>query len=249
MTSNWSLFHKHAGAKPRQFFEVRLLGKAVWHAAGMAETWGDDALDELASPAAAQARYQALCAEAVASGFTLARQANVDLDRLDGPLLAAEIRDGARNAFNAMRAAHPDQTMNGFALMSDESAMTIVAVANSAQALAEDGGGDDIRWAPQEWSFFEEGAYLDIAYRMILPYHRDIPNAVDIDALRAWVFGACAEALRQLGDEGLFGSGAERDATAVVFCVADGDCSDDVIEPLNSVASASRFAAYRATWK
>lgn len=249
MTSNWSLYHKHAGVKPRQFFEVRLLGNAVWHATGMAETWGADVLDELASPASAQARYQALCADALASGFTLSRQLMIDLDRLDGALLAAEIRDGARNAFKAMRAAHPDQAMNGFALMSDESAMTIVPVANSEQALAEDGGDDGIRWTPQEWSFFEEGAYLDIAYRMILPYHRDIPNAVDIDALRAWVFGACADALRQLADEGVFGSGAERDAVSVVFCVADGDCSDDVIEPLNSPASASRFAAYRATWK
>ncbi|NHZ64338.1 DUF4303 domain-containing protein [Massilia genomosp. 1] len=249
MTTNWSLFHKHIGAKPRQFFEVRLLGKAVWHATGMAETWGTDALDELASPAAAQERYDALCAEAVATGFTPTRQREIDLNRLDAALLAAEIRDGARKAFKAMRAAHPDQAMNGFALMSDESAMTIVPVANSEQALADDGGGDDMRWAPQEWSFFEEGAYLDIAYRMILPYHRDIPNEVDIDALRSWVFGACADALRQLADEGLFGSGAERDAVAVVFCVADGDCTDDVIEPLNSPASASRFAAYRASWK
>jgi hypothetical protein len=249
MTTNWSLFHKHAGIKPRQFFEVRRFGNAVWHATGMAETWGTDVLDELAGPAAAQARYDALCAEAEAAGFTLSRQADVDLERPDAALLAAEIRDGARNAFQAMRAAHPDQLMNGFALMSDESAMTIVPVANSEQALAEDGGDDYLRWAPQEWSFFEEGAYLDIAYRMILPYHRDIPNQVDIDALRAWVFGACAEALRQLADEGAFGSGSERDAVSVVFCVADGDCTDDVIEPLNSPASASRFAAYRASWK
>ncbi|RSZ57294.1 DUF4303 domain-containing protein [Massilia atriviolacea] len=248
MTTNWSLFHKHAGAKPRQFFEVRLFGNAVWHATGMAETWGSDALDELASPAAAQARYQALCAEAVAGGFTLSRQADVDLDKPDLDLLAAEIRDGARNAFNSMRAAHPDQAMNAFALMSDESAMTIVPVANSEQALAEDGGGEHTLWVPQEWSFFEEGAYLDIAYRMMLPYHRDIPNEVDIDALRAWVFGACAHALRMLAEEGVFGSPAERDGVAVIFCVADGDGTDDIVEPLNTPASAARYAAFRASW-
>lgn len=245
MTTNWSLFHKYAGAKPRQFFEVRLFGNAVWHATGMAETWGTDSLDELASPVAAQARYDALCAEAVAAGFTLARQADIDLDRLDGALLAAEIRDGARNAFNAMRAAHPDQTLNGFALMSDDSAMTIVPMANSEQALAEDGGGDDVRFNPGEWSFFEEGAYLDVAYRMILPYHRDIPNEVDIDALRQWVFGACAQALRDLADEGLFGSAAERDAVMVQFHVTDGDGEDDVIEPLNTPAVVQRYMAWR----
>ena len=245
MTTNWSLFHKYAGAKPRQFFEVRLLGNAVWHATGMAETWGTDSLDDLASPAAAQARYDALCAEALAAGFTLSRQADIDLDRPDGALLAAEIRDGARSAFNALRAAHPGQTMNGFALMSDESAMTIVPMANSEQALAEDDGADDIRFNPGEWSFFEEGAYLDVAYRMILPYHRDIPNELDIDALRQWVFGACAQALRQLVDEGLFGSPAERDAMMVQFHVADGDGDDDVVEALNTPAVLQRYLAWR----
>ncbi|NHZ37917.1 DUF4303 domain-containing protein [Massilia rubra] len=244
MTTNWSLFHKHIGAKPRQFFEVRLLGKAVWHATGMAETWGTDALDELASPAAAQERYDALCAEAVAAGFTPTRQLEIDLNRLDAALLAAEIRDGARNAFNAMRAAHPDHTMNGFALMSDESAMTIVPMANSEQALADDGGADYIRFNPGEWSFFEEGAYLDVAYRMILPYHRDIPNEVDIDALRHWVFGACAQALRMLAEEGLFGSPAERDAVMVQFQVTDGDGDDDVIDELNTATVVQRYKAW-----
>ncbi|MDQ1919644.1 DUF4303 domain-containing protein [Massilia pseudoviolaceinigra] len=248
MTTNWSLFHKYAGTKPRQFVEVRDLGTAVWSATGMAETWGTDTLDELASPAAAQARYAALCADAVAAGFTLTRQANVDLNRLDAALLASEIRDGARNAFNAMRAAHSDQTLNAFALISDDSAMTIVPLANSVEALNEDGGGDDILWNPSEWSFFEEGAWLDIAYRMILPYHRDLPNEVDIDALRAWVFGACSAALQQLADEGLFGSAAQRDAVALLFHVTDGDGGDDVIEELNTPASFRRYAAWRATW-
>ncbi|MFB9245798.1 DUF4303 domain-containing protein [Massilia antarctica] len=247
MTTNWSLFHKYAATKPRQFIEIRDLGTAVWRAAGMTETWGTDTLEELASPAAARARYTALCADAVAAGFTLTRQAAIDLNRLDATLLASEIRDGARNAFNAMRAAHPDQTFNAFALVSDDSAMTIVPLANSVQALSEDGGDDEILWNPSEWSFFEEGAWLDIAYRMILPYHRDIPNEVDIDALRAWVFGACAAALQQLIDEGLFGSAAQRDEVALLFHVTDGDGEDDVVEALNTPASFGRYAAWCAS--
>ncbi len=164
--------------------------------------------------------------------------------------LTDEIRDGARKAFEAVRSAHPDQTVNSFALFSDDSAMTIVHAANSKEAIAsidDDDKGDYI-WNCAEWLFDEGGEYLDIAYRMILPLHRDIPSEIDFEDFRAGVFESCIRALENLDREGFFGIGDSRADVIVLFQVGDSDEVEGAVERLNTPEAYARYKAWYDSW-
>ncbi len=81
--------------------------------------------------------------------------------------------------------------------------MTIVHAAG-VLALGEPGDMDDESeiWCSAEWPHSEGDEFLDIAYRMILPCHRnDLPCSVEFDVLHAGLFEACVAAMEQLDRE------------------------------------------------
>ena len=218
----WSLFHRFDNEVPVDFHELRQFGNSLWAANGRAKTWGESTVAEFASPQAAKDALARRSGEIEAQGYKRVRQGTHDPARVDFPLLTAEIRDGARLAFQAVRSAHPDKTIRLFALCSDDSAMTIVHAASDL-ALGEPGDMDDESeiWCPGEWPYSEGGEFFDIAYRMILACHRpDLPSRVEFDVLHAGLFEACIAAMEQLDREDFFGTGAARDEV-VLLCQSE----------------------------
>jgi len=180
----WSLFYRFDNEVPTDFYELRQFGSSLWAANGRVETWGHSSVIEFASPQAAKDALVQRGSEIGAQGYKRVRQGVHDPARIDFPLLTAEIRDGARRAFQAVRAANPNETIHLFALGSDDGAMTIIHAASSL-ALGEQGDMDDESaiWCSAEWPHTTVGGeFLDIAYRMILRCHRaDLPCDVEFD--------------------------------------------------------------------
>ncbi|OBV38907.1 DUF4303 domain-containing protein [Janthinobacterium psychrotolerans] len=248
MTSNYSLFYRHDGAAPAHFREARVFDTTFWSAEGAAMTWGEENRTRHASADQAQAAYAAFCAAALAEGYTLERASVIDPAVFDAPLLHTLLLNATRQAVAALRAAHPDQHFNAYALYSDDSAMTISLLANSGEALAGAEDEDEMLWNPPEWQFDEGGAYFDSAYRLLLQAHRDLPFDVDFEVLRASAFEAGIAALELLDREGLFGTGAEREETVLLFEVSDSDAIDGAVERLNTPAMVARLNAWMASW-
>jgi hypothetical protein len=248
MHSNYSLFYTFDGDQPVRFQEARVFGTTVWTAAGAAMTWGEERREDYASEAEAHAAYAARCQAAQADGYTQARAMVIDPAVFDFALLQTLVADAARLAVDAVRRAHPEQHLNAFALVSDDSAMTICPMANSREALAASEYGEEMLWNPAEWAFDDGGAYFDSAYRLLLQAHRELPFDVDFDTFRAGVFEACIAALAQLDAEGVFGTGAQRDEGVLLFEVSDSEPLEGAMARLNSPAVVARFEAWMANW-
>lgn len=249
MQSNYSLFYTYDGDQPARFREARVFGCTVWTAAGAAMTWGEETRSAHASPALAQAAYAARCDAALADGYALARASVIDPAVFDFALLQSLVAEAARLAFDCARRAHPQQHIDAFALVSDDSAMTIGPAANSREALAASEYGEEMRWNPAEWAFDEGGAHFDSAYRLLLQAHRDLPFEVDFVTFRTGVFEACIAALAQLDAEGIFGTGAERDENLLLFEVSDSEPVEGAMARLNPPAVVARFEAWMASWE
>lgn len=250
MSSNYSLFYRYDGAAPAQFREVRVFDSTVWSAEGAAMTWGEETRTAHTGEAEAEARaaYAAFCAAALSDGYTLARASVIDPAVFDAPLLQTLLVTATRQAVTALRAAHPGQHFNAYALLSDVSAMTISLLANSREALATAEDEDEMLWNPCEWRFDEGGAYFDSAYRLLLQAHRELPFEVEFEVFRASAFEACIAALELLAAEGLFGTGVEREETLVLFEVSDSEELDGVLQRLNTPAMVARLAEWKASW-
>ncbi|MGK5040231.1 DUF4303 domain-containing protein [Janthinobacterium sp. GB1R12] len=249
MHSSYSLFYTFDGDQPDRFREARVFGATVWTAAGAAMTWGEETRNDYASEAQAHAAYAAHCHAALADGYVLARESVIDPAAFDFALLQSLVADAARLAFDCVRRAHRDQHIDAFALVSDDSAMTIGPMANSREALAASEYGEEMRWNPAEWAFDEGGAYFDSAYRLLLQAHRGLPFDVAFVTFRTGVFDACIAALAQLDAEGYFGTGAQRDGSVLLFEVSDSEPVEGAMARLNPPAVVARFEAWMASWE
>ena len=239
----WSLFYRFDNETPTDFHELRQFGSSLWAANGKVKTMGHSSVAEFASPQAAKDALAQRSTEIEAQGYKRARHGIHDSDRIDFPLLTTEIRDGARRAFQAIRAAHPDETIRLFALGSDDSAMTIVHAASDL-ALGDPGDMDDESeiWCSDEWAHSEGGEFLDIAYRMVLSCHRnDLPCGVEFDTLYEGLFEACIAAMEQLDREGFFGTGAVREEVVLLCQIEGGEDMEGSIARLNTPNVASRL--------
>ena len=249
MYSNYSLFYTFDGDQPARFQEARVFGATVWTAAGAVQTWGEETRKDYASVAGAHAAYQAHCRSALADGYTLARESVIDPAVFDYALLQTLVAGAVRLAVDAVRRAHPEQHINAFALVSDDSAMTIGPMANSREALAASDYAEEMLWNPAEWAHDDGGAYFDSAYRLLLQAHRDLPFDVDFATFRTGVFDACIAALAQVDAEGVFGTGARRDESVLLFDVSDSEPVEGAMARLNPPAVVARFEAWMASWE
>lgn len=248
MHSNYSLFYTFDGDQAARFREARVFGSTVWTAAGAAMTWGEETRKDYASEAEAHAAYSTHCQAALADGYALARASVIDPAVFDFALLQTLVAHAARLAVDCVRRAHPEQHIDAFALVSDDSAMTIGCMANSREALAASEYGEEMLWNPAEWAFDDGGAYFDSAYRLLLQAHRELPFDVDFATFRAGVFDACIAALAQLDAERVFGTGAERDENLLLFEVSDSEPLEGAMARLNPPAVVARFEAWMASW-
>jgi len=248
MRNNYSLFYTFEGDQAARFREARVFGTTVWTATGAAMTWGEETRKDYVSKAEAHAAYLAECHAALTDSYTLARAMLIDPAVFDFALLHTLVTDAARLAVDCVRRAHPEQHIDAFALVSDDSAMTIGPMANSREALAASEYGEEMLWNPAEWAFDDGGAYFDSAYRLLLQAHRELPFDVDFVTFRAGVFDACVAALAQLDAEGVFGTGALRDEGVLLFEVSDSEAVEGAMARLNPPAVVARFERWMASW-
>ena len=245
---NWALYYRMQDGRPREFCEIRRVGSAVWVRSGGVNTWGTRESTAYGSSEAADAGFRTVGREKSAEGFVLTREGVYDPSRFDYDQLREELREGVRKAFTAVRDAHAGENVNAFALVSDGSAMTIDVAANSEEALSRNDEDDDYRWNPDEWPYSEGGEFLDIAYRLLLTQHQDLPSEIPFEDFQEGVFEAGVRALEELDQEGFFGSGPARDTVILLFHVTDADPLEDAARRLNTPAQYQRYHAWWQSW-
>ncbi len=204
--TNWWLLHRHdPDGRVVAFAELVQVDGRTLLRTGKPQTWGlNEDVDDVDST------LQRLFAE----GFALQREWCFDPQIFDAKRFEKELLAGARTAFQRLRRDHAG--LRRFALQTDDSAMTIAAIADSSGDVD---GDDSLMFSPSEWRLQDDGADLDIAYRLILAQHRDDLSLVGFDVFRAAFDAAVVDVLVQLADEGVFGdAGADR---VVLYDVSD----------------------------
>jgi hypothetical protein len=169
--------------------------------------------------------------------------------KVDFALLRREIKEAARHAFEAVQAAHPDETFYAFALYSDDSAMTVCPSANTEEGyercvkryqanksfmdsiashrISWEGCQSDFRWSTAEWAYEYDGhEQFDTVYRMINAddrYDEDDPEG--FVTFKGRVFASMVLALKDLNAEGYFGARKARRGVTLLCSVSDSGCA------------------------
>ncbi|BDZ47993.1 hypothetical protein GCM10025867_02340 [Frondihabitans sucicola] len=126
--------------------------------------------------------------------------------RLSRDQLATSIADAARSTWRELCADRPGVPFAGFALYSDESAMTLLCSANTPENLTrldEDDPevADAVRWTPAEWDLEDIGSWFFDGVNEVL---LEAFQAEEPLEERAAMFDAAVDALERLRDEGEF---------------------------------------------
>jgi len=242
---DWVLLYKNVDGVPNQFCEVRHVDSAVWVRSGRTSTWGTHEIVKCKTSADAAAKFKEIVKQQVCDGFVLTREGTFNSKVFDYEELTYEIYEGARKAFTTAREAHKEDNLNLYALYSDSDAMTIVSVAGSTATLED----ETCRWCPEEWSYDEGNEFLDIAYRLILTQHQDLPSEINIEKFRAGVFEAAVSALERLDTEGFFGSGEQREECVILFQVSDDDLDEEQLAIVRRLNTAKVYNEYYDLWK
>ncbi|HEX8913690.1 MAG TPA: DUF4303 domain-containing protein [Humisphaera sp.] len=183
--------------------------------------------------------------------------------KFDFDALRADIREGAREAFAAVRKAHPGERFYAYALYSDDDPTTVCAAANTEEAVARNlerargrkdyDAADDAetaamyRWSTGDWAY--EGltsAKLNAVCKVL--FDRAIGGGQTEAARKAFrkgVYDAMIAALAELDAEGFFGKGADRKKVTLFCSISD---SDDALKLENRSAKALNPAPVVATF-
>lgn len=246
--SNWLLFYKTAGNLPSEFAEVVAYDKFLVRRSGRVKTWGEAQERTCASPADAIARFKQERNAACAAGYELAREWRFDPAEFNFSQLAEEIKLASREAFNFVRMAHPGEQINAYAVVMDDSVMTIGPAANSVEKLDAAENNPDVLWNSAEWSHGEGGECFDIAYRMLLTQRQGPWPKLPSPDFKSGVVEAAIRALESLDREKFFGTGPDREHSVVLVQLADSEYLDDAIRRLNPPAAYARFKEWWASW-
>lgn len=171
---------------------------------------------------------------------------------IDFNYVRAMLKDAVRTSFDALRASHPQQTFYAFAL-SDSDGTGPSPAANSEQKwlkrverekLADSDERFLYRWSPAEWAFEAVGCEPFHPVWQIL--RSEQPH--DRLAFKARSFGASIYALKELSDEGYFGSGDRR--VTVFFSLSDDENSVWLErESARRANPPEVFAAFESEWR
>jgi len=174
------------------------------------------------------------------------------MSQVDYQRLRQEIALATRRAFDAVRAARPDEEFYAFALYTVDDAVGVTPSSNSEQAYQrgvsrwmadephkqwlESRGislesfllGDE-RWSPYQWEYEcmeSDGFHVVnelINNRGVGFYDEDDLN--EFVKFKASVFASMVLALNDLNEQGYFGEGSVRNSLTVFCSVADSECS------------------------
>lgn len=164
------LMYAPSAEAPERFFELRRHGHQVWTAEGGIYTFGEDQLIDCDDAADAKAAAAEILAHKSAHGFVPARSFAYAADSFDYAAFTTEVARGLAAFWRNLGAQHPSLEFGRLALSTDDDAMTISAYAHAPSPDDE----DYVAYNPQEWPHLVEYE-LEIAYRLLLAKHRDIP--------------------------------------------------------------------------
>jgi hypothetical protein len=171
---------------------------------------------------------------------------------MDWNTLELEIYKAARNAFDDLRGAHPDEEFYAYALYTDGDAWTVCPAANSLRGFEKaisqqpDPSAATLayyKWATSEWAY--EG-WKSSYFREISAQLRAWENRADLATFKRNVAASMIGALKKLDADGFFGAGVEREKLALFISVTDDDSAESVenesAKLLNPKSVYERFA-------
>lgn len=172
---------------------------------------------------------------------------NVDFTELQNIIV-----NEARSAFLEVMQNHEGEEFCGFALYSDESAMTICPSVNSRNHLHNQLAEmpDEalyLKFATAEWAYEYEGASQLRQSNSIISAADRFDSESDFYNFRSCVYDCCVKALRQLAIEGLFGTPEEGEQIALLFSVSDFEDPEMELEwvaQLNCSSITAEFKSY-----
>ncbi len=183
--------------------------------------------------------------------------------RFDRATFHREVYLEARRAFTALAERYSDQEFCGYALYSDEDAMTVCYSVNTVDHLTRakqeveqqyPGEAEYLEWSPAEWAFENEGPWFNQISKKLaglgfvlngdeftqFPDQRPPQSTCQF---RDDVFNSCVDVLESLVAEGFFPSSHDH---VVVFAISDFDVDPERetgwIRRLNPAAVADRFS-------
>ncbi len=175
---------------------------------------------------------------------------------MDFEILKQQIEDAARIAFLEVYEKHGAEGVYGFALYSDEGAMTVCPAANTLKVI-ENADEDDAlyyKYEPAEWTYEMEGA--DKEFDLICTQLRAELNKHDDDdqwfeGFQTKLYSTCIEVLEKLKNENFFTKITGEDIF-LIFTVSDDEFEPndlkDLIVRLNDNEYKSEYLNWMATW-
>ncbi len=176
--------------------------------------------------------------------------------------LQIEIEQAARQAFEEVVQTHNLKDVYGFALYSDDGAMTVCPAINTLSHLqrAMNDDPDDegtYRFYPSEWRYEGEGA-ADAFEKICTRVRTAVLDSEEQETDEKWftwfkknLFEACIKALETLRREQFFTRFGDADYL-VMFTVSDGDINAKTeiarVARLNSPDTVVAFKKYVAGW-
>jgi hypothetical protein len=152
---------------------------------------------------------------------------------MDWIALEFEIYKAARNAFDDLRKAHPEEEFYAYALYTDGDAMTVCPSANSLRAFAKaasqqsDTSASDLayyKWATSEWAY--EGWKSSYFKEISTQLRASEENRANLATFKRSVAASMMGALKMLDADGFFGVGAEREKLVLFISVTDDDSAE-----------------------
>jgi predicted DNA-binding WGR domain protein len=237
-----TLLYQPSAEASERFFEVRRCGCQVWIAEGEIHTFGESELIECSNAGDAENVAARLVTMKSSQGFALTRSTNYDADEFDYGGFTDEVIRGLEAFWRKLMAHHPAPAIDRLAIGSDSGAMTLSSHAHVSAADDD----EETLFTPQEWTYGETSE-LEIAYRLLLAKHRDIPFEKVPTRHRDNILECMIRALEQLRAKPLFGND-------VMLWVDIGDSGPiaGMFRRLNTKAQASelkRFYEGDAGWK
>jgi hypothetical protein len=175
---------------------------------------------------------------------------------MDWNALEYEIYRAARNAFDDLRKAHPDEEFYAYALYTDSDAGTVCPAANSLREFAKavsqesDLSAADLayyKWATSEWAYeFGKASYFKEISAQLMASVLALENQANHATFKRNVAASMTGALKKLDADGFFGVGAEREKLVLFISVTDDDSAESVENEsarlLNPKSAYERFA-------
>jgi len=143
---------------------------------------------------------------------------------MDYELLQKSIKNAARLAFDSLREKYPNQVFCGYALYSDNDAITVCPAVNSEENLNQMVLNDPTdrvyyQWSVGEWDHESEGVefFMEIS-KHLYQQRLFMENSEELMCFRNLVYEACVSALESMKDEGYFRSESD---CVLVFSITD----------------------------